>query len=200
MRWLMPALSLTVISLTASAQTPEAPPSRQQLWHSRLALLLEKELINRLPDSPYLMVDITSRIVHLKLNGRLLRTMTIEEPVVLTDERLGDPHLLTLDSPIEPASVEPGNEDVRLRGRRFPLDFRTRLLEGPRDRTRFYFVPPLVIRPAALPPQPGLSSLPLSGADIKALASALEPGSPAIFIAPLQNRPDGTPSSSVSSR
>ena len=82
---------------------------------------------------------------------------------------------------IDPISVEPGNANLRLRGRLFPLDFSGRLIEGPRHYSRLYFAPNLVIR------ADGISTgttphITLSPLDIKALGSALRPGNIAIFI------------------
>lgn len=159
----------------------DAGPSGDRLANRLAALQLEHDLISAHRDAFYLVLDCPDGVARLKMSGRLLRSMPLT--ALRIPDGLRTPRALALDSVIPPMSPEPGTEGLRLRGRRFPLDFNTRLLEGPRGSTRLYFRPSLVVaRADLLCDQPGVG---LDEPDIRALVSALGPGAAAIFIPPL---------------
>jgi len=160
----------------AAGERVGAELSRSELEDRLAALELEEELILRRPNDVYLVIDLAHKVAHLKLNGRLLR----EASILSMLGSPSSPSLHVLDTAIPPETPESGSEPLRLRGRQFPLDFKTRLLEGARDRTRFYFTPSLLLSPIDLHTHhPGIQ---VSAYDIKALSSALEPGAEAIWI------------------
>lgn len=176
-RWIAVAILITFGTSTAASAELD---SAEQLVQQLRALELERVLLKR-PGEAYLVFDLRVPIVHLKAAGRVLRTMSPSR--VQLDELLSNaPRILTLLSRIKPISLEPGTEGLRLRGRVFPLDFRTRLVEGPRDRTLFDYGPLLLVGPAQLKLD-GIG-IALPETDIKALSSALDPGSAAILIPP----------------
>ena len=81
---------------------------------------------------------------------------------------------------VDPVSPEPGNGKHRLRGRLLPLDFRGRLVEGPRDRSSLY-IPPLYLKSEPYLPTPAPIVV-LDAADIKALGSALRTNQVVIWL------------------
>ena len=148
------------------------------LQNYREALVRELDHVKTAPDDFYLIIDLSSKQIHLKARGNVLRKCPILS-LSPTEERHTQNYRFV--KRIDPISIEPGNANLRLRGRSFPFDFSGRLIEGPRHRSRLYFAPNLVIR------TDGISTgatphITLSPVDIKALGSALRPGNIAIFI------------------
>lgn len=166
-------------SLSSASDTTERTTGRLRLVQEHKALQLERDLIRERPDQPYLILDLQEPIVTLKSGGRILRSISPSR-VRAGEPLAGVPRVLELISLIQPVTPEAGSEGLRLRGRKFPLDFRTRLVEGPRDRTRFYFEPTLLI--GATEPGSDAIDVGLPEEDIKALSSALDPGFKAILI------------------
>ena len=163
--------------------------SVRTLLARKAALELELDLVRADGEAYYLIVDAIAGEVRLKSGARLLRTCPIAKGRVMRE--LGRQcRLLTMANRIDPFTPEPGNDGLRLRGRRMPLDFIGRLIEGPREASSLYFVPSLLLQPADLPPPDEISYLQLSGHDIKALGSALSPGSRAVLVPPVGAEPD----------
>ncbi|MDA0745753.1 MAG: hypothetical protein O2954_04495, partial [bacterium] len=113
-----------------------------------------------------------------------LRTIPIHNNRLSFPVQAQETALLTFTAHIPPVTPEPGNHGQRLRGRRFPLDFTGRMIEGPRDQSRLYFYPSLLLQPEEIESPPGVQALMLSQSDIKALGSALQSGDKAILIPP----------------
>ena len=148
------------------------------LQNYREALVRELDQVKTSPDDFYLIIDLPSKQIHLKSQGNVLRTCPILNLSPIEERHTRN---YCFVNRIDPISIEPGNTNLRLRGRFFPLDFSGRLIEGPRHRSRLYFAPNLVMR------ADGISTgatphITLSPVDIKALGSALRPGNIAIFI------------------
>ena len=159
-------------------ETPVFGQNKIVLQNYREALIRELDLVETAPDDFYLIIDIPSKQIHLKTHGNILRTCPILHLSSRAERHTQNYHFV---SRIDPISKEPGNADLRLRGRLLPLDFFGRLMEGPRHHSRLYFTPDLVIR------ADGISTgatphITLSPVDIKALGSALRSGNVAIFI------------------
>lgn len=189
------AVVALLLSFPASAGVAGAPnpESRDRaLGHRRDALEMELTLVRTTPDVYYLVIDMPAREVYLKCRARLLRTCPIEGHA-LPFEAHREPCLLRMADRIDPFTPEPGNEGLRLRGRNLPLDFLGRLVEGPRRASRLYFRPSLLIHPSHLPLPGSLNHIVLGGSDVKALGSALDRGSPAIWIPPARTQSGGLP-------
>lgn len=148
------------------------------LQNQRDALILELDRAKT--GDFYLIIDFAAKRVHLKANGNILRTCPI---LALSPTSAAQVQTYRFARRVDPVSVEPGNANLRLRGRRLPLDFFGRLIEGPRRRSRLYFAPGLVIRASEMPTD-ATPHIALSPADVKALGSALRPGNAAILIPP----------------
>ena len=138
----------------------------------------ELDHVKTSPDDFYLVIDLPSKQMHLKSQGNVLRTCPILNSLSIEARHTQN---YSFVSRIDPISLEPGNVNLRLRGRLFPLDFSARLIEGPRHRSRLYFAPNLVIRADGISTG-DMPHITLSPVDIKALGSALRPGNIAIFI------------------
>jgi hypothetical protein len=185
---LFPILVLLAGSLEAAEQAgaePEPSAQKRALWRKKTALEIEYRLVRADREAYYLVIDLPAGEVVLKAGGRLLRTCPIQSwgPVPHTRRKT---LLFHMANRIDPVTPEPGNHGLRLRGRRLPLDFIGRLIEGPREISRLYFSPSLLIQPVGSPTSPNLGHLELRGRDVKALGSALQPGNAAILIPPLE--------------
>lgn len=148
------------------------------LQNRRDALMRELDHVKTSPDDFYLVIDLPSKQMHLKSQGNVLRTCPILNWSPIEERHTQN---YSFVSRIDPISLEPGNANLRLRGRLLPLDFSARLIEGPRHRSRLYFAPNLVIRADGISTG-DMPHITLSPVDIKALGSALRPGNIAIFI------------------
>ncbi len=169
---------LYLLSFLLLVETHVSGQDKIVLQNYREALVRELDQVKTSPDDFYLIIDIPSKQIHLKAQGNVLRTCAILSLSPIEERHTYNYRFVNR---IDPISVEPGNANLRLRGRLFPLDFSRRLIEGPRHRSRLYFAPNLVIR------ADGVSTgatphITLSPVDIKALGSALRPGNIAIFI------------------
>lgn len=160
------------------AQPPVFGRDEIALQNQRDALILELDRAKT--GEFYLLIDLAAKRVHLKANGNILRTCPILAPSPTSAARV---QIYRFARRVDPVSVEPGNANLRLRGRRLPLDFFGRLIEGPRRRSRLYFAPALVLQSSDMPTDT-TPYLALSPADVKALGSALCPGNAAILIPP----------------
>ncbi|MXX14090.1 MAG: hypothetical protein F4Y39_08390 [Gemmatimonadetes bacterium] len=159
-------------------ETPVFGQDKIVLKNYHEALVRELDQIKTAPGEFYLIIDIPSKQIHLKSQGNVLRTCSI---LNLSPRKESHTQNYRFVTRIDPISVEPGNANLRLRGRLFPLDFSGRLIEGPRHRSRLYFAPNLVIRADGVSTS-DIPHITLSPVDIKALGSALRPGNIAIFI------------------
>ncbi len=159
-------------------ETPVFGQDKIVLQNYREALVRELDQIKTAPGEFYLIIDIPSKQIHLKSQGNVLRTCSI---LNLSPRKESHTQNYRFVTRIDPISVEPGNANLRLRGRLFPLDFSGRLIEGPRHRSRLYFAPNIVIRADGVSTS-DIPHITLSPVDIKALGSALRPGNIAIFI------------------
>lgn len=173
-------IALSIPSVPAGAGS--APDSLERtLLYRKQALDLELRFVSKNPDAYYLVIDLPTRKVYLKAGAHILRVCAI------LDYRLAkapnpSSSQLRMIARLDPHSVEPGNSGLRLRGRRLPIDFSGRLIEGPRSRSRLYFSPSLLIQPYEFPLPDRTFCIALVSSDIKALDSALRPGSTAILV------------------
>ena len=170
-----------------------APDSLEQaLRYRKQALELELQFAKKYPNAYYLVIDLPSRNVYLKAGAHVLRACAIRE-YRFTGASPQSSFQLRMIARLDPVSVEPGNFGLRLRGRRLPLDFSGRLIEGPRARSRLYFSPHLRIQPPEFP-LPAMSGvIVLDASHIKALGSALQPGSTAILVPVAESTPREPP-------
>ncbi len=176
-------IALSTPSTPASAGS--VPDSLEQALHNRKqALRLELRFVRENPDDYYLVIDLPSRNVYLKAGAHILRVCAIQHDRLPGTLSLSSSQLRMIDR-LAPYSIEPGNSGLRLRGRRLPVDFSGRLIEGPRSRSRLYFSPSLLIQPHELPLPAGTFGIGLVSSDVKALDSALRPGCAAILIPPV---------------
>ena len=192
---LLPILLLSLLVGRPAGEKLEQPSEpadlsvrRTSLKRQKAALELELHLVQTDPVAYYLVVDLPAREVHLKSGAHLLRTCPVEDYRLAPGAKTG---LLRMVNRIDPFTPEPGSDGLRLRGRALPLDFVGRLIEGPRRISRLYFSPSMLLQPADLPAPRNVGYLKLDGGDIKALGSALPPGSAAILIPPTQTPFDG---------
>jgi hypothetical protein len=153
----------------------------QALLNRKQALELEICFAGKNPDAYYLVIDLPSRKVFLKTGAHILRSCAVRK-YRLTRALSRSSSQLQMIARLDPVSAEPGNTGVRLRDRRLPLDFSGRLIEGPRGRSRLYFSPALLIQPRGFSVPARTGGIVLDSSDIKALDSALYPGSTAILI------------------
>ena len=153
----------------------------QALLNRKQALELELRFVSENPNAYYLVIDLPSRKVYLKAGAHILRICAVQNYRLAGALSLL-PSQLRMIVRIDPHTVEPGNSGLRLRGRRLPIDFSGRLIEGPRGRSRLYYSPALLIQPHVLPLPAGTFGIALDSSDVKALDSALRPGSAAILI------------------
>ena len=160
------------------AQPPVFGRDAIALQNQRDALILELDQAQTAEF--YLIIDLAAKRVHLKAKGNILRTCPI---LNLSPTSAEHPQTYRFARRVDPISVEPGNANLRLRGRLLPLDFFGRLIEGPRRRSRLYFAPALVIQASGMSTDT-TPQIALSPEDIKALGSALRPGNAAILIPP----------------
>ena len=166
----------------ASPWAGSVPDSLEQALRNRKkALELELRYVSENPDAFYLVIDHPSRKVCLKAGAHVLRVCAIQKVRVSDALSLSSSELRMIVR-LHPYSVEPGNSGLRLRGRRLPIDFSGRLIEGPRSRSRLYFSPAMLIQQHELPLPAGIFGIALKSSDVKALDSALGPGSTAILI------------------
>ncbi len=165
-----------------AACAQSVPDSLEQaLSNRKQALELEVRFAKKNPDAYYLVIDLPSRKVYLKAGAYILRSCAIQK-YLLTGALSRSSSQLQMIARLDPVSAEPGNSGLRLRGRRLPLDFSGRLIEGPRGRSRLYFSPALFIQPHEFPVPARTCGIVLDSSDVKALDSALYPGSTAILI------------------
>jgi len=170
---------------------PDSAAIERALRQRKAALELEIRQIQTDREAYYLIIDLSGKAVHLKSSANLLRTCPVQNYRLLP--RMPDgPMLLHMVNRVHPVTPIPGERRRRLRGRRLPVDFVGRLVEGPREATRLYLTPSLVIQPTGLSSPSGCSHLELQPADVKALASALQPGNAAILIPPMDAPGNGT--------
>lgn len=178
---------LVAIPFAVSIPSPSAggesvPDSLEQaLRHRKQALELELQFAQKDPNAYYLVIDLPSRKVYLKAGAHILRACAIKD-YRFTGALPRSSSQLRMIARLDPVSVEPGNPGLRLRGRRLPLDFSGRLIEGPRARSRLYFSPSLLIQPTEFPLPSNSGAIVLDSSHIKALGSALQPGSVAILV------------------
>ncbi len=166
------------------------PDSLEQVLRNRnQALALEVRFVREDPDAYYLVIDLPAGKLYLKAGAHMLRSCAIQK-YRLTGGLSRSSLQLKMIARLAPVSAEPGNAGVRLRGRRLPLDFSGRLIEGPHGRSRLYFSPTLLIQPHGfhVPAQTG--GIVLDSSDIKALDSALRAGSNAILIPIVESIPE----------
>lgn len=185
--------SVAILIASSTLLTPSwagsVPDSLEQaLLNREQALRLELLHVRENPDAYYLVIDFPSRSVYLKAGAHVLRVCAIQHYRLAGALSLSSSRLRLIDR-LDPHSIEPGNSGLRLRGRRLPIDFSGRLIEGPRDRSRLYFSPALLIQPHELPLPAGAFGIGLVSSDIKALDSALRPGSAAILVPPVDFTP-----------
>ncbi|MDP6778865.1 MAG: hypothetical protein QGI83_19080 [Candidatus Latescibacteria bacterium] len=180
------SIAVFLVGALGNGLPADAPATRQDsrdwdLTQQKAALEMELALARAKLEVYYAVIDLPAREIHLKCRARLLRTCPIKgygHPSGADREA----RLLQLTDLIDPFTPEPGNLGLRLRGRRLPLDFYGRLIEGPRRASRLYFSPTLLVQSSHLPAPVSMHHILLDGNDIKALGSALGPGSPAIWI------------------
>lgn len=166
---------------------PDSTAIEKALRYRKVALELEIQQIQTDRDAYYLTIDLSGKAVHLKSSANLLRTCPVQNYRLLPRAQ-GGPMLLHIVSRVHPVTPIHGDRRLRLRGRRLPVDFVGRLIEGPSEASRLYLTPSLVIQPAGLSSPSGCSHIELKPDDIKALASALQPGNAAILIPPMDAR------------
>lgn len=183
---LFPFLVLLAPGLQAVEQA-DSSALKRALWHKKTALEAEFRLTQADLKTYYLVIDLPAKKVDLKAGARLLRTCPIQS-YGFVPRAYRETLLLKLVNRIDPFTPEPGNHGLRHRGRRFPQDFIGRLIEGPRETSRLYFSPSLLVQPVGLPPTRHMNHLNLNGDDIKALGTALRAGSAAILIPPSEIR------------
>ena len=135
------------------------------------------------PNRYYLVADLAEGRIDLKAGARLLNRWTI---LAVQPTQAGVSRL-TFEQHIEPVTHEPGPTRGRLGGRVLPLDFRGRLIEGPRRPLGYIF--PNVPDSGQLPVPIGCGRGSPVRWGYQSLASALTPGTPAILIsAPMTPR------------
>ena len=154
---------------------------KQALLARKTALELEISLVQKHPDAYYLVLDIPAGQIELKSGANLLHTCPISGGSIQAPVQY-----YRFTNRIDPQTPEPGNGGLRHRGRRLPLDFVGRLVEGPRRASCLYFTPPLILKARDVPSPAHIPHLELSGADVKALGAALQSGSRAILIPPIK--------------
>ena len=169
----------------AGAERPSA--TEPDLLSRKLALESELRYARAHPSEFYLIIDLQKLVVHFKSGGDLLKISPIPEYHLPPLQDPVDP-VHTLSTKISPGTPEPGNDGLRLRGRKLPLDFMGRLVEGPRKATRLYFTPSLLLQSKMVPVDRKSRWIFLPGEDLKAMAAALSPGSVAILITSSRQR------------
>ncbi|MBT4141337.1 MAG: hypothetical protein HOE48_25745 [Candidatus Latescibacteria bacterium] len=160
-------LLISVFSISADINT---------LRTKKEALQLEYNLVKNSPTSYYLIIDFAAKEAHLKADANLLRTCKIMDSFGNIPPRT---QKLTLHNHIQPYTTEP---KTVYRQRELPLDFSERLTNGPKSRSRLYFMPSFLIQSAGLPTPRDMPGIQLSKQDTKALASALPPNTITIVI------------------
>ncbi len=153
--------------------TPPLPTQRQALEH-------ELEIVQKTPDRYYLVIDLFARTVILKAGGKALLSAAILEAHT-TDITLGAT-TLTYRQTLSPHTQISAQQGRRLAGRRLPLDFVGRLIEGPRKNDRLYFEPPLQIGSTRTPRPDNTPYVIISGDDLKSLSSAIDTTTIAILL------------------
>lgn len=145
---------------------------------------LEAELAIAVRDREeyYLTIDGWNQIGRLKSGGRILREFALTASWAGGGGAKTTVHALTLR--VDPGTLEHGSEGLRLRDRPLPADFTGRLVDGPRSHSRLLFNPPLLIQAMTLPVPPHIPTITLPASDVKALGSALKPGSRLILVPP----------------
>ena len=166
-----------IIPNLASSQSGVIPYSVE-----RTALETELGIARPAPERYYLVVDLYAKAISLKAGGRELMTAAVTESHT---EDVSAPvttyYYSQRISPHVPIASQAGN---RLAGRRLPLDFAGRLIEGPRRHDRLYFEPALVICSERAPHTGSVPYILISGVDLKSLSSAVDATTAAILINP----------------
>ena len=174
---LLLALFLTILSVEGTT----TPPLRTQ----REALERELTVAKEAPDRYYLVIDFFAETITLKAGGKALFSAAIVE--ARADEMEAGVTSLQYLQTLSPHSKIPAQQGERLAGRRLPLDFVGRLIEGPRKSDRLYFVPAFVIESTRAPRPNDTPCAVVSGEDLKSLSSAIDTTTIAILLhAPLQ--------------
>ena len=147
------------------------------------ALRAELEFATEEPDRYYFVIDLEERSIWLKAGGKELMTAAI-----LSSRVSGLPRgavTLSYKQTCPPHSAISSQLGSRLAGRRLPLDFVGRLIEGATRYDRLMFSPTLMIG-SDRSPVPGESPYILvSGEDIKSLSAAVDSASIAIVRHPV---------------
>ena len=176
MNTLLLTLSLVILSVEVSSAPPL--PTLKQALEKELAVAREA------PNRYYLIIDLFARTITLKAGGKALfsaaildaRTAGIDVAVTSLQYR----------QTLSPHSKLSSQEGGRLAGRRLPLDFVGRLIEGPRKNDRLYFEPAFVIGSMRTPRPNDIPYAVVSGDDLKSLSSAIDTTTIAILLhAPL---------------
>jgi hypothetical protein len=167
---------LIVVSLLSSVDAEFPLPVE------RRALQSELDLAQQDPDRYYLLVNLFNNTVVLKAGGRVLLDVPIESVRALDADSTD--FVLICKSVIPPNLPLAAFPGTRLAGRRLPMDFVGRLIEGPRKQDRIYFGPALMIVSPGSPYPPDVTCVEVSGEDMKSLSSAIEIGTPALLIRP----------------
>jgi len=159
-----------------------AANATSQGWINPLAtaLKMEIELSKENPDRYYLVIDTKMGQVHLKAGGRPLLTSGIK--AYFLEPELKGTRQVVYRSTVSPGSPVPASSGQRLAGRRLPLNFVGRLIEGPTTRDRILFSEDLVIAPDPSRIPPDFSYVVLPPKDIKSLSAALEDSTTAILV------------------
>ena len=153
--------------------------SPTSLSTERDALEAELELASRDTLRYYLIVDTAQRRVDLKAGGNTLHSAGILSQSLSDSESVVTHRLVQT---IRPGSRLPEQGRNRLAGRRLPLDFVGRLIEGPRKVDRLYFHPSFMIGSDRTPRPRGVPYVLLSGQDLKSLSSAVDTTTTAVVI------------------
>jgi hypothetical protein len=181
MAGLCPATGLQAQSASDDELVPLADTAH--LLNRLQALELEHRIVVRDPDAYYLVINVSAGVAELKSGARLLRSAPIlalsgNGIQVLKTKQYRYARL------IAPVTPEPGSEGARLGGQKLPMDFVSRLTEGPRHRSRLYFTDGLLLQPLDAVCPDSCVCVGLSGPDIKAFGSALRPGAHALLVPP----------------
>lgn len=142
------------------------------------ALQREVQQVKEAPGEFYLIINLQSKQIHLKADANLLRICPILNAGHINTKTTQNHRFINR---IDPVTIEPGNANLRHRGRHLPLDFSQRLIEGSRHQSRLYLSPNLLIQAVGNSPITTPHIL-LAPNDIKALGSALRPGHTAILM------------------
>jgi hypothetical protein len=165
---------LCVLTCYSPAENLGAEQPERQI----LALQRELALAKASPSQYYLTINIPDKTVLLKAGGRELMSSSIVQTNGIPDEAISFVYRETCP----PHSPLAGQRGTRLAGRRLPLNFVGRLIEGPTKYDRLVFEPELVIGSDRSPVPDGVPHILVSGDDIKSLSSAVDSATIAILI------------------